>query len=151
MKSGPKPVSPQLRALRGGRTRPRHADAPRALQGEPLKDVPKWLQEEAAKVWEEEIVPAELPQWQEQSAAQYCTSLIRWKLAMIELEVEGEILETPAGIKYRHPLSKLVKELGSELRELKRDLGLQREVTPMAGDAKKKQAAGQNKQRFFKE
>lgn len=55
-KTGPKPTTPTLRALRGSRTRKNHVPPARALHGPPLTEAPDWISARAVGIWQRDIV-----------------------------------------------------------------------------------------------
>ena len=171
MKSGPKPLTPALRLLRGSRTRPRHNNnplpVPKRGTGEPrLEEVPSWserrdmaevLSPEARRIWQQVIRPLDLPIWQWVPAVQYCTCLARWQKNIQVLQEESDVLTSEiTGGKYGHPLVKIVKDLAKELGELRHVLGLNgsgHEVeTTKTGRERSGTATGKTakrKERFF--
>ena len=104
------------------------------------------LRPEARRVWQQVIRPRQLPAWQWQTAVQYCTSMARWQQALAALQEEGEVLESPTGVRYAHPLGRLVKDLGKELQQLSEGLGLAQAVPSSEETAGAKRKP---KQRFF--
>lgn len=163
MKSGPKPLTPALRLLRGSRKRPRHAVLPRPKRAEGaavLEEVPSWserrdmaevLGPEARRIWQQVIRPLNLPVWQWVTAIQYCTSLSRWHANLQVLQQEGDVLENEiTHSKYAHPLVKIVKDLTKELDDLRGQLGLgmEREAEAESGSGKDAGAV-KPKARFF--
>ena len=171
MKSGPKPLTPALRLLRGSRKRPRHAGlpVPRRKEGEPrLEEIPSWsarrdmaevMSPEARRIWQQVIRPLDLAAWQWVPAVEYCTCLARWQQNVKVLQEEGDVLEdslagVPTGRKYAHPLVRIVKDLAKELSELRGALGLEQgALLPTgqlaAGKGPSGGKSGKAKERFF--
>lgn len=152
MKSGPKPLKPAVRLLRGSRTRSRHAAAnatPAVAQPVALLKMPQWLSLRAKDFWYAEIRPRQFPESQLAMAIEYCSARALWEAERQQLQQELQVLESPGGMRYANPRSKVVKELFHSMQELSAQLGLD-QALPVLGSPEEQQAAqAKSKQRFF--
>ena len=125
---GPAPEPTDLRILRGNRGRRRIiGQEPAPLQKLP-KEAPDFL-DENAKAEYSRILPdleaAGLGTRLDLAAvATYCCAFARYTQAEKALAEAGSVLTTPTGIKYPHPLLKVLRLAAQQMRPLLADLGL---------------------------
>lgn len=149
MKTGPKPLQPAVRLLRGSRRRSGQVAAECETDGPRLATYPPWVSAEVKRLWTRELAQRQLPAWQWTAALEYCTSRVRWEAALQELQRQGDVLVTPAGVAYPHPLVKIIKELAKAVREGHKALGLERPLPVVTPEGQAQRAQQARKQRFF--
>lgn len=149
MKTGPKPLQPAVRLLRGSRKRPSHTAPVVSIDGPKLPTYPAWVSADVKRLWTREIAQRNLPAYCWTAALEYCTSRVRWEDALQKLAVQGEVLTTSTGIDYPNPLVKIIKELAKAVRDGHKALGLDQPVAVVTPEAQAAQQQQAKKQRFF--